>query len=497
MARPHVCFLLEGTYPYVTGGVSTWVHELIKAQPQLRFSIVTILANRDGLQHKYALPANVVEVRNIFLHEPPPGQRGERGAERAVAAMAGPLTRLLKGGALADLATILAAMRRHGAGAAALMNSRAAWHMLSEMYEDSVPSSSFLDYFWTWRMLVGSVLATLAAELPEAGCYHAVSTGYAGLLAAKAHLAMRRPVYLTEHGIYTNERRIEISMAEWLYEDPVRGFNIEASHRDLRDVWQDAFASFSRICYQASDEIITLYRGNQVLQRRDGADPRRMRVVPNGVAYDRYSAIRRTEHNPRPVIALIGRVVQIKDVKTFIRAVHLLRQRVPEVEALVLGPTDEDMAYFEECQAMVRHMDLGDTLRFLGRVNIAEYLGRIDVNVLTSISEAQPLVILEAGAAGVPSVTTDVGACHEMIYGRPDEAPALGTGGAVVPVANPAAVAFALGRLLTDPDHWRQCSQAIRERVGQHYHEKMVNGFYRSLYEAGAAAPDGRAKGDD
>ena len=51
---------------------------------------------------------------------------------------------------------------------------------------------------------------------------------------------------------------------------------------------------------------------------------------------------------------------------------------------------------------------------------------------LTSISEAQPLVILEAGAAGVPTVATDVGACREMIEGPQSEVPPLGPGGAIV-----------------------------------------------------------------
>ena len=57
-------------------------------------------------------------------------------------------------------------------------------------------------------------------------------------------------------------------------------------------------------------------------------------------------------------------------------------------------------------------------MTFTGRVNLLEYLGKIDVVVLTSLSEAQPLVILEAGAAGVPVVATDVGACGEMILGQ-------------------------------------------------------------------------------
>ena len=64
---------------------------------------------------------------------------------------------------------------------------------------------------------------------------------------------------------------------------------------------------------------------------------------------------------------------------------------------------------------------------FTGAVNIVEYLGRIHVVVLTSLSESQPLTILEAGAAGIPFVATNVGSCREVIEGRSDEQPLTGS----------------------------------------------------------------------
>ena len=102
----------------------------------------------------------------------------------------------------------------------------------------------------------------------------------------------------------------------------------------------------------------------------------------------------------------------------------------PEVEALIMGPEDEDPAYAAECRQLAADLGLNGNLRFTGRVRLDDYLPRIDAIVLTSISEAQPLTVLEAGAAGIPSVVTDVGACRELILGRADEEPRLGPGGA-------------------------------------------------------------------
>jgi glycosyltransferase involved in cell wall biosynthesis len=152
------------------------------------------------------------------------------------------------------------------------------------------------------------------------------------------------------------------------------------------------------------------------------------------------------------------------------------------VECLVLGPTDEDPHYFAECQALVSHLGLQGCFTFAGRVSITDYLPRLDAVVLTSISEAQPLVILEAGAAGVPSVVSDVGACREMIYGDRREREALGAAGEVTPLANPTATAQALARLLTDRAYWERASRAIRQRVRQYYNKPALDLAYRDLY---------------
>ena len=125
---------------------------------------------------------------------------------------------------------------------------------------------------------------------------------------------------------------------------------------------------------------------------------------------------------------------------------------------------------------------LEDTVRFAGRVKLDEYLGRIDVTVLTSISEAQPLVVLEAGALGIPSVTTDVGSCRDLIFGPAAEQPSLGPAGDVTPLCNPTATAEALVRLLTEPDWYERCGRAIKERVRVSYNKVGVDRTYHELY---------------
>jgi glycosyltransferase involved in cell wall biosynthesis len=156
---------------------------------------------------------------------------------------------------------------------------------------------------------------------------------------------------------------------------------------------------------------------------------------------------------------------------------------------LVLGPEDEDPAYAAECRDLVKLLKLEGTLKFMGRQKLTDWLGRIDALALTSVSEAQPLVILEGGAAGVPTVATDVGACREMIEGRSDETEKFGPGGEITGLADSVATGRALVRLLRDKAWHERCASAIKRRVEIYYNKKTIDGIYRELYESCRDAP--------
>jgi glycosyltransferase involved in cell wall biosynthesis len=480
-----VCLILEGTYPYVTGGVSSWTHDLLLAQNDLTFHLVTLLPQNADLTVRYRIPSNVRGTSKVIIQDLREGESPTRHIEGLLQKLEHPLLRLQSRGGLQDLKELLGLIGPHRAelGRRILLNSRGAWEMLTRLYNSGFSTCSLLDYFWSWRALLGGLYSVLFADIPPARVYHTVSTGYAGLLAARAHVETGRPAIVTEHGIYTNERRLEIAMANWLHDKSGGDLRIGGSQRMLKDLWVDTFIGYSRVCYEACSEVITLYAGNQQLQLQDGAPESRLRIIPNGIDYDRYASISKDPAPRPPVVALIGRIVPIKDVKTFLRAAAMLRASVPDVKALVMGPTDEDPEYYADCKKLVKYLGLENTVEFTGRVNLTDYLGRIDVVVLTSLSEAQPLVILEAGAAGVPLVATDVGACREMILGRPDERPALGPGGAITPLCNPSATAQELAALLTDREQYNKCSRAIRQRTRTQYNKNVVDRTYRELYE--------------
>ena len=481
-----VCLLLEGTYPFVSGGVSSWVHQLLLAHSDLSFHLVCLTPDDRPRVQKFQPPDNVRSVTCIPLQSLPMGQRvPSKQTRRAVEALLAIVDRLLRGVATVDDLTSFAkqATGLGGlAGRALLLDSRMAFETVKAGYDQIGSDSSFLDFFWSWRSLASAVLAVLLPPLPEARCYHAVSTGFAGLLGARLAAATGRPLILTEHGIYTNERRIEIAMADWLYQGPEMSFAPRKVSRDLRDLWIEAFEGFARLTYAAADPVVTLYRGNQRLQLRDGATPARLSIIPNGVDFERYAAVVRDPAPRAPTVALIGRVVPIKDIKTFIRAVGLLRRSIPDARGEILGPLEEDPAYARECAALIRQLSLDDAITLQGPVIVQDWLARIDISVLTSISEAQPLTILEAGAAGIPCIATDVGACREMIEADPPGENPLAAGGAVTPIANPTATANAMATLLADRRRWTSASRGMQERVRTRFLKSDCDRAYARLY---------------
>jgi glycosyltransferase involved in cell wall biosynthesis len=480
-----ICLILEGTYPYVSGGVSSWTHELITRQSHLTFHLLAILPPDGTTEMKYTLPSNVVGVTNVWLQKLPIAKPAI-GLVEILPEFEQPLLALTgENGNIDDYRRLLETTRKYAPvlSEAALLDSEPAFELIKRMYLNAYQESSFLDYFWSWRSMMGGLFSIMLAPLPQARTYHALSTGYAGMMAARAKMETGRTVLLTEHGIYTNERRIEVASADWLEETASKSLTVDHLRNNLRDFWTYSFSSFSRITYAAVDQIITLFEGNQKLQQADGATADKMRVIANGVDIERFRGIQPEAHD-RPTIALIGRVVPIKDIKSYIRAVAIVSEHVPELRAYVMGPTDEDIYYYQECRQMVEYMGLQDVIVFTGQVSIDKYLPQIDISILSSISEAMPLSVLEAGACGIPSVTTDVGACKEIILGRMGETAATaGDGGIVVPLSNPTAMAQAIIKLLQNEKFYRECSDTIRKRVEVLYNKVDQMEAYKGLYD--------------
>jgi glycosyltransferase involved in cell wall biosynthesis len=357
-----------------------------------------------------------------------------------------------------------------------------------DLYKERSGDSSFIDYFWTWRFLHLPLFQVLNCEIPRARVYHAVSTGYAGLVGAVAKLRYNSPLILTEHGIYTKERDIEISRSEWIYSDAPERIQARKNQGFFKEIWKKFFTFLGHITYEYADEIITLYGGNQQLQLKYGAPKEKCSVIPNAIKPGIFYPLRENMAlDDVKKVGFVGRVVPIKDVKTFIKACRMVADKYDKVEFWILGPTDEDPEYFHECENLNRLLSMEEKLKFFGKVDVREYYPKLDVFVLTSISEGQPLTILEAMAVGVPSVSTRVGSCEELINGRTKEDLALGPAGLVTNIGKPRETAEAIYKIISSKELHDQMVESGYKRVDKYYREDALIEKYRQLYNDYAA----------
>ncbi|MFK5949185.1 MAG: GT4 family glycosyltransferase PelF [Methylococcales bacterium] len=485
--------ILEGTYPYVRGGVSSWVHQIIKGLPELTFSIIFIGDKADSYPKiQYELPDNVLELKCIYIIsdkeiEKPKARKGNKKAFAKVKQMHQYFRQHNTNHSSDTIGEVLRHIRQlKDLDYGDFLYSEQAWSFITERYEKASPKSSFLDYFWTIRAMHGPIFALIDGldNAVDAKVYHTVSTGYAGLFGVMLHYLHDKKLILTEHGIYTKERKIDLSQVDWIEDaEEVFGNSSNSEFSYLRHLWIRFFESIGRTVYEVADPVIAISEGNKQRQIADGAATEKTRVIANAINLTLLQQQRCKRPDTSPlVIGFIGRVVPIKDVKTFIRAMRNVCTELPKVEAWIIGGEEEDPEYAQSCRDMINSLHLTDQIIYKGFCNVAEILPQLGCVVLSSISEGVPLVILEAFACGIPVISTDVGACRELIEGGTDEDQALGHAGAVVSIADSEQLGVEIIKLLNDQALWSAQSFTAEQRTDKYFDEQTLFASYKDIY---------------
>lgn len=188
--------------------------------------------------------------------------------------------------------------------------------------------------------------------------------------------------------------------------------------------------------------------------------PPRSRTIPNGIDAD--SSSPRADDlcgGVDPVIGMVARLDAIKDHATLIKAFGLLVRVCPGAELWIVG----DGTQRRRLEELAGDLGVADAVRFWGnRADIAELLARMHLYVFsTSRDEGFGIALIEAMAAGLPIVASDVPACREVL--------AAGEAGVLVPPADSVAMAEAIQSLLTDPVACARLTTTARARVMAEY----------------------------
>jgi len=188
----------------------------------------------------------------------------------------------------------------------------------------------------------------------------------------------------------------------------------------------------------------------------DGIAPARVKTIYNGLDLARWES---PPSKPRsgPVVTTVGNIRRVKGHDLFIRSAAQLAPRFPSASFSIAGDVLEP-DYFTELQALVQELGLATRFRFLGGIaDPRAHLAAADIFVLPSRSEGFSNAIIEAMAASLPVVATDVGGNAEAVKD--------GVTGLVVPPEDADALSAAIAQLLADPSQARAMGMAGKSRA--------------------------------
>ncbi|HVB57352.1 MAG TPA: glycosyltransferase [Candidatus Acidoferrales bacterium] len=139
----------------------------------------------------------------------------------------------------------------------------------------------------------------------------------------------------------------------------------------------------------------------------------RFYVIRNGIPVNRFAAFSAQPGSQWPRIRLgtVARLADVKDQATLIQAFHIVQKINPQVELHILG----DGPLRPVLESLSKRLELNRSITFHGASpKVAEFLSKLDVFILSSISEGLPIAVLEAMSAGLPIVSTRVGGICEV-----------------------------------------------------------------------------------
>ena len=460
-----ICLILEGCYPYVFGGVSTWMHQYINKMKEHEFILWVIGASADKKgKFVYELPENVTEVHEVFLDDAlrvkDTGKMRHVFTDEEIKS----LKELMQCGR-PDWDVLFRLYHDKKLNPMSFLKSEEFLEILTQNCLEKYPYIAFADAFHTMRSMMLPVLYLMGTEVPEADVYHAICTGYGGLLACLGGYVYHRDVLLTEHGIYTREREEEIIRAKWVVPS-------------FKKQWISFFYMLSDLIYQRAFQVTCLFTNAMRTQIQMGCDAKKCRVIENGIDYERLSGIPLKKTDGWVDIGAVVRLAPIKDIKTMIYAFYELSARVQNVRLHIMGGVDDE-EYAQECYALVEQLKLQNII-FTGRVNIIEYMEKLDFTILTSISEGQPLSVLESFAARRPCVTTDVGCCEELLEGN--EGDPYGRAGYIVAPMYREGLANAMEKMCASRNRRLRMGANGQARTKAYYRQERMIEKYRELY---------------
>jgi len=228
----------------------------------------------------------------------------------------------------------------------------------------------------------------------------------------------------------------------------------------------------------AGENAVTVVQNRtdqQFLVEHFGLDRDRVRLIASsGVDIHRFRPEARDSRSALR-IGFVGRLLDDKGIREFVAAAREIKSRHPAIEFVAAGAPDPgNPAAVSDAELVTWKAE--NVVEFAGQVaDMPGFLNGLDLFVLPSYREGLSRSLIEAGACGLPAVTTDVPGCRDVVFD--------GDNGLLVPARDAAALADAVERLVADAGMRKRMGERAREVVVDRFSNEVVNGKTLELYK--------------
>ena len=427
MGRIKIVWTGEGTYPYVTGGVSTWADILMHELKNIDFVLIPIQMH-PYVKLKFDIPSNVVDIINVPLwgtEEPIEYIRKiefskiyeakiKTQVDKNIEAIEPTIILVLEHifGHKNDLDTLGDALYEFYEyfqiyDYYETFRSEALWNVYKNYIlknytkvEEDIPT--VFDMVEGLRYLYRFFISLLPT-LPEASIYHSSAAAFCGLSCVIAKKKYGSKFLLTEHGVYIREQYLAASRNHM----PFR----------TKEFLMGLITLVAKLNFHFADVVSPVCDYNSRWEKKWGVDEKKIHIIYNGIDTNIFKQFKVQKEQERPVVVMIARIDPLKDIETFIKTAQLVAQEIPDVLFKLYGPI-VDEKYYHHCQDLAKELGVEHNFLFAGLTNSPQTAyNEGDVVMLTSISEAFPFVVIEAMACEKVVVSSDVGGTKEVLEG--------------------------------------------------------------------------------
>jgi glycosyltransferase involved in cell wall biosynthesis len=271
-------------------------------------------------------------------------------------------------------------------------------------------------------------------------------------------------------------------------------------HDHMRPAHRRFYITVEKIAARYSDVILSENREDIQTALSEGICPlEKIRCLGSGIDVQRFNPAGVSPKDTAgkraglglpaeaPVVGFVGRLVREKGLLELFAAARIVRDRVPDVRFLCVGPVDTDKPDALRPDT-ARENGVADICIFTGlRQDMPELYALMDVFVLPSHREGFPRAPMEASAMKVPCVVTDIRGCRETVQ--------HGRNGLLVPLGDVQALADTIVELLTDQEKARRMGEEGRRMALERFDERLVfekvkAEYARLLQEKGLPVPE-------